>query len=140
MKPIDFPGPSGPPDAESVERSVTRALGYLRQAGARVTPAAGGYQLRIGADGRTRQAMRLDEAVFRRLAEEGALRPVDGGWALSRTSAPEGGVDRAGRPGVEEGERALMEPDGRLVSRRANLGESPIAWLARRRDGRGLRG
>ncbi len=31
----------------------------------------------------------------------------------------------------------VAEADGKLVSRRANLGESPIAWLARRRDAQG---
>lgn len=30
-----------------------------------------------------------------------------------------------------------MEPDGRTSVRRANLGESPLAWLARRKDARG---
>ena len=30
-----------------------------------------------------------------------------------------------------------MEPDGRLTLRRANLGESPIAWLMRRKDAEG---
>lgn len=31
----------------------------------------------------------------------------------------------------------VAEADGRLTTRRANLGESPIAWLARRRDPQG---
>jgi DNA-directed RNA polymerase specialized sigma24 family protein len=38
---------------------------------------------------------------------------------------------------VLEGERTVALPDGRFAPRRANLGESPIAWLLRRRDARG---
>jgi hypothetical protein len=32
-----------------------------------------------------------------------------------------------------EGQRTVVMPDGRTEMRRANLGESPLAWLARRR-------
>ena len=37
---------------------------------------------------------------------------------------------RPPRPGVVMGERDLILDDNRLVRRTANLGESPIAWLA----------
>ncbi|OYW90389.1 MAG: hypothetical protein B7Z13_14905, partial [Caulobacterales bacterium 32-67-6] len=35
------------------------------------------------------------------------------------------------------GQRTLIDAEGRMIRHAANLGESPIAWLARRRDAAG---
>src|SRR5690606_71057 len=37
-----------------------------------------------------------------------------------------------GQPGLIEGQRAMVEPDGRVIARRANLGQTAVDWLARR--------
>lgn len=114
-----------------------RARSLLRRPGAWIEGEDGGppYRLRIGPDRRARVTLVLDERAFTELIGEPGLRPrPNGGW-LARsvgqapTTAPE-----PGRPGCIEGEKPVMEGDGCLVTRRANLGESPIAWLARRRD------
>ncbi|MDQ3124659.1 MAG: DUF6456 domain-containing protein, partial [Pseudomonadota bacterium] len=65
-------------------------------------------------------------------------RRPDGGW-VARTAAPERpDTPEPGRPGRVEGSLAVMEDDGRSVRRRANLGQSAVAWLAQRKtaDGR----
>lgn len=123
---------------EEVERRTTRALALLRRPGALITAEQSGYGLRLHPDRRRRAALAFDEAVFLRLAGEIGLKRTPAGWA-----PPAGAFDRAdapkpGRPGVIEGERQTPEPGGRMVRRRANLGESPIAWLARRKDADGL--
>jgi hypothetical protein len=126
-----------PTAPDAAQRAVARALAYLRQPLARVERVGSGYRLRLGPDRRTRPAMSFEAAVFDALAAKGALSPYRDGWVLARTARALEAADRAGRPGVIEGERAVVEPDGHIVPRRANLGESPIAWLARRRDSRG---
>lgn len=116
--------------------SPDRARSLLGHTGAWLEAAAGGYALRLGVDRRARVAAVIDEATLRALIASPGLKPrPGGGWTLRRLSdAP---PDKAGRPGVLEGERVVVEPDGRLTPRRANLGESPLAWLARRRDADG---
>ncbi len=50
------------------------------------------------------------------------------------------GADRRGRVSLTLAEpefRALIDAEGRMIRHAANLGESPIAWLARRRDAAG---
>lgn len=93
-----------------------------------------GYVLRLGHDRRTRIALRLDEAGFRALIADPGLRlRPGGGWCVRRTvELPPGPAP--GRPGWIEGERTVMLADGRTVRHRANLGESALAWLARRKD------
>lgn len=96
----------------------------------------GAYPLRLSPDRRGRVVMRLDEATLTALIAEPGLRPrAGGGWiaATGRIAAP----DRAARPGLIDGQRDLPGPDGRMVRHGANLGETPLAWLARRRDARG---
>ncbi len=119
------------------ERLATRAAAALARPGAFVEAAGEGYALRPAPDRRRRPLMMLDEACFRRLIEEPGLklRP-GGGWVMANAPAPPS--PPPGRPGVVLGERTVMEPDGVRTTRAANLGESPIAWLARRRgpDGR----
>lgn len=96
------------------------------------------YRLRIGADRRARVTLMLDEAAFTALIADPGLRSRPGGGWIARpalsVAAPS---PEPGRPGQIEGARDIIDADGLLVSRRANLGESPIAWLARRRDASG---
>ena len=115
-------------------RTVTeRVRTHLRRPGAWIEGRAAPYALRLGADRRARVAMTLDETVFNALVANPGLRARPGGGWIPRPAASADGPE-PGRPGVIEGEVAVMEADGRLTTRRANLGESPIAWLARRRD------
>lgn len=97
----------------------------------------GGYALRVGRDRRARVLMRLDEAGWRRLVEEPGLRARPGGGWTARTTRAQAEAPAAGRPGITEGVRAVMDGDGRMRSRRANLTVSPIAWLSGRRDADG---
>jgi hypothetical protein len=123
----------------ALARTTTRARALLEQPFAFIEPTADGYRLRLDEDRRRRPALSFGEAVFAQLAQEGALatRPA-GGWRLARTALPTvEALDRAGRPGVLEGERTVIDPDGRTVRRRANLAVTPLAWLAARRDAAG---
>lgn len=101
---------------------------------------ANGYAVRATGDRRGRVLLILNEANFRRLIADPGLRVrPGGGWAEARSGA--GGRAEPpppGRPGMIDGERTVMEDDGRPVFRRANLGHSAIAWLAHRpgADGR----
>ncbi|HEX5775290.1 MAG TPA: DUF6456 domain-containing protein [Caulobacteraceae bacterium] len=111
---------------------ASRAATALARPGAWLDEANGGYLVRAGSDRRRRPLMRIDEAEFRALVREPGLRPrKDGGWTAIPEAAPSP-APPPGRPGVIEGERLVAEPDGRLVARKVNLGESPITWLARR--------
>ena len=117
---------------------AVRARGLLARGGwIDVAAPDGSYALRIGGDRRARAAMTLNEATFRALVERPGLKARTGGGWVERSAATELPTARHGAPGRIEGERAIMEPDGRLILRRANLGESPIAWLARRTDSEG---
>lgn len=111
--------------------SPDRARTLLNRPGAWLEAHGVAYAVRLGPDRRSRVVTTLDEAGLRALIAHPGLRPREGGgWRLR----PEGQMapDRSGRPGMVEGERPLAQADGRLTSRRANLGESPILWLARR--------
>lgn len=123
--------------SDDAERLAARAAQALTRPGAHLAPVASGYAVRGSADRRRRALLTLDEAAFAALTLDPGLKPrKGGGWTLAaRPARP--APDRAGRPGFIEGERTVVEPDGRLTPRRANLGESPIAWLARRRDAAG---
>ena len=114
-----------------------RARTLLARPGAWIEASGAGYALRLAPDRRSRVYLALDEAAFRELiSAPGLVTRPDGGWTLRRATsasvAPE-----PGRPGQIIGERAVIQPDGRLSPRVANLGESPLAWLARRRDADG---
>ena len=111
------------------KRMLERARSLLDRPGAWLDQSGGAYPLRLGGDRRGRVVLTLDEAAFRALIERPGLRRRDGGGWLPRPTP--------GRPGLIEGERPVMEPNGRLTTRRANLGESPVAWLARRKDASG---
>jgi hypothetical protein len=117
---------------------IDRARALLRRPGAWLdeTPDRGAYPLRLGPDRRARIVLTLDETGLRDLIEAPGLRPrPGGGWTARGASAS--APSAPGRPGFIAGERLVTEPDGRQVARPANLGESPILWLARRRDAAG---
>ena len=126
------------PADETTQRLAERVLAHLRRPDARIERAGPAYRVRLGADGRTRAVLRFEEPVFRALAARAALSPRSGGWVLSRRAAGDDPPPApSGRPGAIDGERTVSEPNGRLVQRRANLGQSPVDWLARRRDAHG---
>jgi hypothetical protein len=119
-------------------RAVERARDLLVRRGAWLAAEHGVYALRLGADRRGRISLTLAEPEFRSLIDNPGLkaRPL-GGW-VARTAADAAAPAPApGRPGVIDGVRDLVGDDGRMVRHAANLGESPIAWLARRKDAAG---
>jgi hypothetical protein len=115
--------------ALEAEHLAARAERLLRRPGALIEVKALGYVVRFGP--RRRAMLTVDEAAFRVLARDGALAPRrEGGWRLVKPLAPP--VPPPGRPGVIEGQRVVIEGSEQHVVLRANLGESPLAWLARR--------
>jgi hypothetical protein len=115
-------------------RLAERAMRLLSRPGAVIEARGAGYGVRLGANRRRAVMLSLDEAAFQILAREATLKPrAEGGWTLTARPAPAVSPP-PGRPGVIEEEVAA--PDGQGTARR-NLGESPIAWLARRRDREG---
>lgn len=113
-------------------RLAERAMRLLSRPGAVVEGRGVGYGVRLGASRRRSVMLVLDEAAFQVLAREATLRVrPQGGWIMVARLEPS--APPPGRPGVIEVEVDM--PDG--GKRRRNLGESPIAWLARRRDGAG---
>lgn len=118
--------------------AAARARGLLARGGwLDVAGADGAYALRVGGDRRTRAVLRLNETEFRALVADPGLKTRPGGGWVERPKSTETVASAAGTPGRIEGERAVMQSDGRLTLHRANLGESPIAWLARRKDAAG---
>jgi len=119
-----------------LDRLATRAADGLARPGAFLEAAGGGYALRLTPDRRRRPLLLIEEAVFLRLVTDPGLKPrAAGGWIAASLPGPP--PPPPGRPGVVIGERPVIEADGRSGVRAANLGESPIAWLARRRDANG---
>ena len=115
--------------------AVARARRMLARPGAWIDQQDGRYPLRVGGDRRSRVSLTLDEAEFLALvADPGLKRRAGGGWTARRISAD---GPAHGSPGQVLGQRALMDDDGQVITRTANLGETPIAWLARRRDASG---
>lgn len=113
---------------------LERARRLLVRAGAWLDADGDTYVLRLGGDRRARVTLRLTEAGFRALVTDPGLRlRHGGGWCARAAVTPPPGPE-AGRPGWIEGERTMIQSDGRLVRHRANLGESALAWLARRKD------
>ncbi len=110
-------------------RLAERAMRLLARPGAVVEAEGAGYGVRLGANRRRAIMLRLDEAAFQALARAATLRPrTQGGWTMAErlaTISPP-----VGRPGVIEAEITLPDVSGPV---RRNLGESPIAWLAKRR-------
>ncbi|KQY31122.1 hypothetical protein ASD38_07185 [Caulobacter sp. Root487D2Y] len=115
--------------ALEAEHLAGRAERLLRRPGALIEVKGLGYVVRFAP--RRRAMLTVDEAAFRMLARDGALAPRrEGGWRLVKPLAPP--APPPGRPGVIEGERVVIEGSDQHVVLRANLGESPLAWLARR--------
>lgn len=113
-------------------RLAERAMRLLSRPGAVVEARGLGYGVRLGPNRRRSVMLTLDEAAFRILAREATLKPrAQGGWTMTARPEPEASPP-PGRLGVIEAEVAT--PEGKV---RRNLGESPIAWLARRRDADG---
>lgn len=111
------------------ERLAVRAERLLRRPGSLIEVLGLGYVVRFAP--RRRAMLTVDEAAFRVLARDGALASRrEGGWRLVKPMAAP--TPPPGRPGVIEGERVVIEGSGEHVVLRANLGESPLAWLARR--------
>lgn len=119
-------------------RIAARARGLMARGGwIDVAAPDGTYALRTGADRRARATLILTEASFRELVQSPGLKARPGGGWVRRTVAAQAPTPAPGTPGRIEGERAVMEADGGVSLRRANLGETPLAWLARRRDASG---
>lgn len=116
---------------------VARARGLLTRPGGWIDAAGGAYAVRLGPDRRSRVLLTLDEAMFRALVETPGLRARPGGGWTARPVQQTDEPAEFGAPGRIEGTRSVMLADGQMVALRANLGESPIAWLARRRDASG---
>ena len=117
---------------------VARARALLARGGwIDVAAPDGTYALRMGGDRRTRATLTLSEAAFRDLVASPGLKARNGGGWTQRPAAAEAPSPPPGTPGRIEGERTLMGTDGGLTLHRANLGECPLAWLARRRDASG---
>jgi hypothetical protein len=113
----------------SAPRNLRR---LLARPGAWLEVATNGYAVRAGSDRRARVLALIDEAAFRSLAEEPGLRVrPKGGWT-TRPEPPSTPPPPPGRPGMIEGQRPVIEADGRMTLRRANLGASAIVWLAAR--------
>ncbi|MDI1325707.1 MAG: DUF6456 domain-containing protein [Brevundimonas sp.] len=119
--------------------TAARARRLLSRCGGWIEAAPDGYALRVGRDRRACVLLTVDEAVFRDLTGTPGLKIRPGGGWMARTTAPRPSpeVTGPGRPGVIEGVRPVMEGDGEIALRRANLGQSAIAWLARHRDADG---
>ncbi|RZJ83867.1 MAG: hypothetical protein EON88_28070, partial [Brevundimonas sp.] len=109
----------------------------MTRPGAWLDVQSAGYGLRLGGDRRARVVVTLDETAFRALVERPGLRVRRGGGWTGRDAPGAVAKPEPGRPGHVEGQRAVMQADGRLALRAANLGETPIAWLLRRKDRHG---
>ena len=116
-------------------RLITRARRMMERPDAWLEETAEGYPLRLGGDRRGRVVLILDENSFRAMTEQpGLRRRSGGGWSARRAATPERPAPPAGCPGQIIGQRILIDSDGTEHVYHANLGESPIAWLARRKD------
>lgn len=125
-----------------MSRLIERARALIDRPGAWLDQSGPAYPLRLGHDRRSRVLLTLDEASFNALIDQPGLRRREGGGWQARVTATRGSRQQpasppAGRPGMIDGTREVIMPDGRMVPLKANLGESPILWLARRKDASG---
>lgn len=106
--------------------SADRALAALARPGAWLDRSGELWMVRTGTDRRRRPVMRIDaEAVSRLRREPGLMPRTDGGWVLAGQGE--------GAPARLLSEVLRYGPDGREARLATNRGESPIAWLARRK-------
>lgn len=117
-------------------KAATRARALMRRSQGWLDPTPGGYALRTGADRRARVILTLDEAAFLELAREPGLAARPGGGWVARRTATETSTPGA-RPGFVDGEREVMDADGAVIRRKANLTPTALQWLAARRDAHG---
>jgi len=118
---------------ERARRMLVRDGGWIESA--RTATDAQTYHVRLGPTRKSRVNLTLDETAFRSLvASPGLTARPGGGWQARL--APGDGIPEmpVGRPGVVDGVRFVMTGTGDVLALRANVGETPIAWLARRRD------
>ena len=117
---------------------LVKARRLLARSGAWVDATGQVYALRIGTTRRARVLLTFGEATFRELMTQPGLRVRGGGGWMPRTARAGGDASpEPGRPGMIDGVALIMDSDGRWTPRRANLGQSPIVWLARRKDENG---
>ena len=120
------------PRAERARRLLLDKRGWIE------ATMPGVYALRILPDRRARVVLRLDEGEFTALVRDPGLAVRPGGGFQARRAA---GSDRTGPPGGAPGRIDAIEtrtlPDGGSLPVRVNLGDSAIAWLARRKDSAG---
>jgi hypothetical protein len=125
------------PQEIDAERLAARAAHALGRPDAFLEPGPGGYLVRLTGDRRRRPALVIGEAALAALIRSPGLKPrPGGGWVLASRPADKA-APPPGKPGFIAGERLAADEQGRLVRRAANLGESPVAWLARRKDPKG---
>ena len=123
-----------------MSRLIERARALIDRPGAWLDQTGKAYPLRLGQDRRSRILLTLDEVGFNALVEQPGLKLRQGGGWQARLCLSEAANDAApvaGRPGMIDGHRDIIQSDGRLIPLKANLGESPILWLARRKDASG---
>lgn len=106
--------------------SAARARATLARPGAWLDRSGDLWMVRIGPDRRRRPLMRIEaDGVDQLRREPGLLPRPDGGWVLAGRAE--------GAPGRIMAEVLARGPNGREARLTANRGESPIAWLARRK-------
>lgn len=114
--------------------SLSRARSLLNRPEAWIDTQGAAYAIRTGPDRRSRILLTVNEETCRALIEVPGLRARPGGGWVARPAGRSVSTPEPGRPGWIDGRRMVMDPQGRAVEHPANLGESPIAWLARRKD------
>lgn len=114
--------------------ALARARSLLNRPTAWIDAQGTGYAIRTGPDRRAFVLLSVDETTYRALIETPGLKARPGGGWVARPVSRPVTAPEPGRPGWIEGRRMVMDAEGRAVEHRTNLGESPIAWLARRKD------
>lgn len=120
-----------------MSRQLERARALIARPQAWLDQTGQAYALRLGGDRRSRIVLQIDEQSFQGLIHNPGLRLRPGGGWLPRLAEAATASPPPGRPGMIEGERAVIHSDGQIRPLKANLGESPILWLARRKDASG---
>lgn len=113
--------------------ALARARRLLRRPTSWIEQTGDVYVVRVANTRAARVVATVSEREFQALVQTPGLRArPSGGWMAKRETAA--APDQAGLPGRVEGDVWLMDLDGRVQRRRANLTRSAIRWLAGRRD------